>query len=273
MRLLHFTDSHLFAHPRKRLWGVNTRKSLQAAVGHAKCHCWPCAAILVTGDIVHDEPRAYGFFIEEFGSLGVPVLCLPGNHDVKRPMWAALRRPPFEQGPLVRLGEWSIILLDSVVADSAAGRLSRHALEVLDSSLELAGSSHVVVSLHHHPVPVGSAWLDQIGLCNSDALFAALDRRRGVRALIWGHIHQEFVDSRRGVMLMGTPSTGVQFACGENRLVVVNQSPGYRWIKLQPNGSVSTDVVWVDGPQNHRDLRRKRAPSRACRKGHAANKT
>ena len=54
--------------------------------------------------------------------------------------------------------------------------------------------------------------MDSIGLHNREALFEVLDRFSCVKALLWGHIHQAFDSERRGVRLLATPSTGVQFA-------------------------------------------------------------
>ena len=42
-----------------------------------------------------------------------------------------------------------------------------------------------------------------------DVFDEVLDRHDNVRALLWGHIHQAFDQSRNGVRLLATPSTGV----------------------------------------------------------------
>ena len=39
------------------------------------------AAVLVTGDLVQDDPSGYLRFRSIFGSSQKPVLCIPGNHD------------------------------------------------------------------------------------------------------------------------------------------------------------------------------------------------
>ena len=44
-------------------------------------HFFPADAVAITGDIVQDEPEAYGTIELLFDGLGVPVLLIPGNHD------------------------------------------------------------------------------------------------------------------------------------------------------------------------------------------------
>ena len=44
----------------------------------------------VTGDIVQDDPAGYENFRRLFADFGVPVLCVPGNHDEPLAMRTAL---------------------------------------------------------------------------------------------------------------------------------------------------------------------------------------
>jgi Icc protein len=60
-------------------------------------------------------------------------------------------------------------------------------------------------------VPHDSRWLDSVGLHNAADLFAATDRHASVRAIVWGHVHQEFDALRKGVRLLAVPSTCAQF--------------------------------------------------------------
>ena len=53
-------------------------------------------------------------------------------------------------------------------------------------------AEHVLICLHHPPLPVGSKWLDQVGLKNGDEFLRIIGRPGNVRAAIFGHVHQEF---------------------------------------------------------------------------------
>ena len=81
--------------------------------------------MLVTGDLVQDDPAGYPHFRRLFGSLGVPVLCLPGNHDEPRAMRRELAGEPFVLGGFVDLGRWRIVLLDSCIPGAAERRPER----------------------------------------------------------------------------------------------------------------------------------------------------
>ena len=92
VRLTHFTDPHLYGERDESLRGVATLPALTAALAHARARDWPPDAVLVTGDLVQDDPAGYPHFRRLFGSLGLPVLCLPGNHDEPRAMRARAGR-------------------------------------------------------------------------------------------------------------------------------------------------------------------------------------
>ena len=52
--------------------------------------------MLLTGDLVQDDPEGYRWIRQLFGASPVPVLCLPGNHDLPDHMRSALGSAPFE---------------------------------------------------------------------------------------------------------------------------------------------------------------------------------
>jgi len=128
VRLTHFTDPHLYGDERESLRGVPTLPALIAALAHARSREWPPDAVLVTGDLVQDDPAGYPHFRRLFGALGLPVLCLPGNHDEPQAMQRELSGKPFVLGGFVDLGGWRIVLLDSCLPGSASGALSAPAL-------------------------------------------------------------------------------------------------------------------------------------------------
>ncbi len=104
----------------------------------------------------------------------------------------------------------------------------------------------VLVCLHHHPVPIGSDWLDQIGLANAADFFRIIDASREVRAIVWGHVHQAFDGLRRGVRLLATPSTCAQFLPHSHDFAIDARPPAFRTLELHADGRILTDVHWVD---------------------------
>jgi Icc protein len=246
VRLLQFTDPHLYGAADGKLRGVTTYPALLAAIEHARGRFWPVDAVLATGDLVQDDATGYARFRDVFGALGVPVHCIPGNHDQPEAMVRDLAGAPFQIGGVARFGKWSVVMLDSCVPGYAHGRIDDGELARLDRTLAQHSKGNVIVCLHHHPVAMESRWLDQVGLGNADDFFAVLDRHAHVRAVLWGHVHQHYESERNGVRLLSTPSTCAQFVPRSDGFAIDRRPPGYRWLELRDDGSLSTDVVWID---------------------------
>jgi Icc protein len=139
-------------------------------------------------------------------------------------------------------GNWLIVLLDSTVAGESGGQLSAAQLEFLDASLRANASRHALVCLHHQALPAGSEWIDQLGLAQSERLTDTLKSHPNVRAVLWGHVHQQAHQRIDGIEWMSTPSTCVQFKPGSKTFALDDLAPGYRRIELHADGSIVTEV-------------------------------
>lgn len=245
-RLIQLTDPHLYGGAHEALRGVQTLPALERVLAHAQAHGPAPDAWLVTGDLVQDDAGGYAHFRRLFAPLGRPVLCLPGNHDEPQAMRRALAGEPFRILGTFDLGAWRIVLLDSTIVGEAGGRLAAAELQALEEALAGAPQRHALVCLHHHPVSMSSRWLDRVGLENAAELFAVIERHGNVRAIVWGHVHQAFDGLRRGVRLLATPSTCAQFLPGADDFAIDSRPPAYRTLELRADGSLATDIVWVD---------------------------
>lgn len=87
---------------------------------------------------------------------------------------------------VVDVGNWRVVLLDSSIPGAVPGYLEEDQLELLRRAIDSAGERFLLVSFHHHPVPIGSDWMDPIGLRNPQALFDLLAPYPQVRCLLWG---------------------------------------------------------------------------------------
>ena len=246
LRLVQFTDPHLYGSETETLRGIATFPALVRTLDVAQARDWPVDAVLVTGDLVQDDPAGYQHFRRLFSALSLPILCLPGNHDEPEAMHRELRGKPFVTEGYVDMDAWRIVLLDSCLPGSARGRLSKQTLATLDSALSSADNKHTLVCLHHHPVSMSSRWLDQVGLENAPEFFEVIDRHKNVRAILWGHVHQSYDALRKNVRLLATPSTCAQFLPRADEFAVDARPPAYRTLELRSDGSLITEVVWVD---------------------------
>jgi Icc protein len=247
LRLIQFTDPHLYGSETETLRGIATLPALKAALADAQqSSAWPPDVVLVTGDLVQDDPGGYAHIRRVFGALGMPVLCIPGNHDDPAVMRRDLRADPFTVGGFSDFGAWRIVLLDSCLPGSASGYCSAKTLAQLDHALATADGRHCLVTLHHHPVAMSSRWLDRVGLENAEEFWSVIDRHRNVRAILWGHVHQSYEGLRKDVRLLATPSTCAQFVPHADEFAVDRRPPAYRTLELQSDGSLLTEVVWVE---------------------------
>ena len=242
-----FTDSHLSADPAACMRGVNTTNSLKAVTALASAFA-PPDAIVATGDLSQDGSEAsYLRFREVVSQPNIPLRWLPGNHDDA----ATMQRCAGAEAQPLRLGKWHIITLDSQVLGAEQGALDAESLRRLEGELAAADavSEYVLLCVHHNPLRTGAKWMDTIDLTNGAELLAMLNKHPSARALIHGHIHHKFERVVGNVQVLGTPSTCAQFAPQATDFEIDTQpatcQPGFRWLRLHPDGAVETGVERV----------------------------
>ena len=247
-RIIQISDCHLGALRNERLLGLNTDESLEDVLALIAEQEPSIDYLICTGDIAsHAAESCYQRFIASVRHrLKAPLAWLPGNHDAPHIM-AALAGVDLPQARVIAAGRWIIVLLNSVVPGQVYGHVAEAELEYLESMLDTHPDKHVMIMLHHQPVAVGSAWIDGYKLRNAETFFALIDRFPQVKALVWGHVHQEFSSVRQGVVLLATPSTCVQFKPGSAHFALDQLMPGYRWFDLHEDGHFSTGVLRVTG--------------------------
>ncbi len=242
-RLLQISDPHLFADPEGDLLGQRTRLTLEGVLNLAGAKFGAADRVLLTGDLTQDaSPAAYRYLADRCGRLGLPCHALPGNHDDPQEMARSLGAGPIDIPRQIDCGPWRLVLLDSTLAGKEGGHLTADSLHWLASALTANPQAPTLLALHHQPVPVGSPWLDEIGLNNAEDLFAILDHQPQVRGLVFGHIHQAFSAERKGVALLGAPSTCIQFLPGSQDFALDAATPGFRWLELHPDGGIETGI-------------------------------
>lgn len=227
--------------------GVVTFDTFRAVIERAMADAQPPDAIVMTGDIVQDETRdGYERFRSVLAPFDTPVLCVPGNHDAPNIMADVLNDAPFRVNGSFQAQDWSLVMLNTFTPGDDGGRLAQNELDRLHNTLRKHSTLHTLICLHHHPVPMGSRWLDGVALRNPQDLFEIADAAPQVRGILWGHVHQVSDRHRNGIRLMSTPSTCSQFRPNSDDFAVDARPPGFRWLDLRPDGTIDSEVVWVD---------------------------
>jgi Icc protein len=246
IRLVQFTDTHLLGAKDAVLRGVQPFATLQAVRNHAARRFTAVDGVLLTGDLVNDDAAGYELIRETFSSSAVPVYCTTGNHDLPVEMRRTLAAAPFHLDDHVVLGDWLVVLLDTWLQNNAGGQLGQAQLQRLEALLQAHPQHHTLICLHHHPITMSSHWLDQVGLFDAAAFNDCVARHSQVRGVLWGHVHQALDQMIDGVRYMATPATCAQFLPQSYHFAIDSRPPGYRTLELGVDGTIATEVVWLE---------------------------
>jgi len=246
LRVLQFTDTHIFADPTTTLGGMDTRASLRAVIDRARADAAPVDLVLLTGDLAAaEEGDAYRWLVDAFSTWDTPIWYVPGNHDNPDTLAAIVAAAGWRGCGSYRLGDWHFVLLNSAVRGEEYGALGDAALANLAHRLAQYPETPTLIVLHHHPVRLDSRWMDTMVLRDAPAFWALVERHTQVRGVLWGHVHQNYDRFRGAVRLLATPSTCVQFAPRSREFARDCLGAGFRRLQLHRDGTITTQVERV----------------------------
>jgi len=244
IKLIQITDCHLGKDKGQALLSMDPDESLHDVLDLLDNNHPTNDAMIVTGDLVNDPVLpAYQRLHETLSErVTCPFNWLPGNHDAPDVMESFGRDV---NAKTKVLGEWVLIMLNSRVEGSTYGYLKDTELTFLATTLEQYTDKHIMICLHHQPVPIGSHWMDNYIVRNAQEFWRIIDQHPQVKMVIWGHVHQQFDDQYNDIALLAAPSTCIQFTPGKRDFEIENSMPGYRWFELHHDGRFSTGVERV----------------------------
>ncbi|MGK7906181.1 MAG: 3',5'-cyclic-AMP phosphodiesterase [Synechococcus sp.] len=254
--VIQITDTHLFSHPETQLLGVSTEETFQTVLNTVRRLAPQADMVLATGDLSQDGSLvSYQRFRKSVARLNVDTYWLAGNHDCLPEMEVALGNRLLASGSADRLfadksfvrNRWRFILLNSAVPEQVAGRLAPTELEYLQEQLQRATEQqqYAAVCLHHPPYLMESQWLDSSTLENSEELLSLLGKFDCVRAVLFGHVHQDWEYRQGAVTFLGCPSTCVQFKPESEKFAVDSNAPGIRQLWFHPDGQLETEILRI----------------------------
>lgn len=174
--------------------------------------------VLHTGDVAGQpqSPDDYDIMARWLGQINYPLFYLPGNHDdadgVRRLLNGAATPETLDY--TFECNGVQIVCLDSNhSAVPHGGGLDDRQLTWLESICAAQDDRPLVVSLHHHPIPLGVPWLDALALSNGDDLHRILLLARArLRGVFFGHIHYGIDVLRDGILYSSAPGAWYQFS-------------------------------------------------------------
>lgn len=263
-RFVHLTDTHIMTggtwRPRGSDLSFDTDASLRQVVAAVRT-LDPAPAFAVLGgdlaspDVLHRERTltaaeyepSYARLREILGGLPCPAHYLMGNHDNREALNRALRPgTPADASCYYAFGHGGMrfVALDSHESGHADGVLDPAQLDWLERELAAHPRTPTIVFVHHHPWPLGHAWMDTMRLRNGPELMDVLARHAQVRWVIGGHVHSEQTIQRGALTFLTTPSTCIQLSKLGGEVHFDPGPPGFRVVDVE-DGHLSTYVVSV----------------------------
>lgn len=244
LTLIHITDSHVFADLNGEYFNVNTANYLRATLAHIKLI--DCDAIIFGGDLTQDHSEeSYHLFAQLVVDAGLAdkLFWLPGNHDELDVYNRVFTQYGIASCKAIHSNNWQVLLSNSK-GPTPAGLMTKAHLNEITSELKSSAKASLVLT-HHHPIAI-DGYLDKHMLENGDELLGLLSRHSNVKALIHGHVHNEYSWIFDGFAVFATPATSIQFEKNTPDWQQVDLGPAFRMIRLQDEGSFHTQVVWLN---------------------------
>lgn len=254
---IQITDTHIVAPGTLVCGRSDTAQALRRAVEtiNAKLPLWEgidCA--IVTGDLTdHGTPEEYAHFLSIMDDLALPWIAIPGNHDQRAPMRAALSDAPWmpSTGPVhwVRdFGAFSVIGLDTLLEGAHHGMLCEEGMDFLDTTLAAIGDQPAIVATHHPFMHAGLPAMDADNLRNGAAMITRLGAHPGPVRMLSGHVHRAVTGQIGRVTCQIAPAT-CHAVLTDHRTGPAPQlvlEPGgltvHRWLD-QPGAGLVSEVI------------------------------
>ena len=253
MRIAQLTDAHIFEDSDARFEGCDTRASLEAVLAEVQS-LGNIDLIVATGDMsMEGGVLSYRFLNSLFSDCGIPVLAVPGNHD-EPGVTSEASNFYFLDGTVNRdFGGWSFHFLNTKKTGYEQGELDSKDLAELSQNIVSAGRKPQIIFMHHPPLNVGSAWLDDMKLANSSDFWQIVSQSPNIKGVFCGHVHQDNEISHNGVRVITTPSTCVQYKRHSRIYQIESLQPGFRVIEPQDNGTFSHHIVRLETSNDFSD--------------------
>jgi Icc protein len=244
-KVIQLSDCHVSADPEAQYRGVNPRAEFEKLLPLVREKS-PDLVVL-TGDLAEDaSDEAYEYLFGQMDTLGAPVLTIPGNHDDAGCQQKHFEATAVDDVLVYETGDWQLILLNTAVAGQISGALSADVFVQLRALLAEADKARLIM-MHHQPVSVGSPWIDRYPLLESDKFWTCMEEGQNLKAVLWGHVHQEFASWRKGVQLLSTPSTAANSVPSMERFTPDGKGPACRYLELEKDGELTTEVLRTPG--------------------------
>lgn len=263
VRIAQISDLHIKP-PGSLAYGkVDTAKALERCVEALNEFDPAPDFVVISGDLA-DTPSAdeYQYLKRLLAPLKLPFAGIPGNHDSRELMRAALPSASyaFAAGALnqkISVDGLDLVLLDSSVHGKPHGQLDAPTLQWLEETLAAAPDRPAILFLHHPPFKAGIWHMDRQNLLNASEFAPIVRRHSRVQLIATGHIHRATLAMFAGVptTICPAPNHAVDLDLDKLRVPSFKVEPPafhlHTWFPGEGFGNVVTHQVPIgtfDGP-------------------------
>jgi len=243
VHILQITDTHIHDTDVNDFYGTRPRQSLNHVIQHALSNTPKIDYVVVTGDLTHDGGEASAKFLKRcLQQFICPIYVTPGNHDDLHIIENYLLGEQITMPKHIQLEHWQLLFADSHIQDQVHGQISDQNLHHLNHQLQ-QNTKPALLFTHHPPSSIDCEWLDNIGISNGEQLLSQMSAYPQLKAIVFGHIHQQFEQQWENLLLLGSPSTCIQFKPSSDNFATDDQAPGYRLLSLNAQGQFTRQVI------------------------------
>ena len=204
--------------------------------------------VIITGDISDDGSTAsYSDAYDILKELNLPLLAIPGNHDLRQPMMSYFAKDIDIQNSeffdwVYETSDTLIIGLDTLVEGQNHGMLRSESFNFLFEKLNQPTEKNIILAIHHPPIKTGIPFMDEIALKNSDELSECLGTANQPIRILCGHVHGIYQGTLGIHSVVTAPSTCTRFSFNK-------RTDAPKGFKLSPTGFAyldsSKDGFWT----------------------------
>jgi 3',5'-cyclic AMP phosphodiesterase CpdA len=199
MIIAHLTDLHVRPRGLPAMRTAETNMLTERALRRVAAQTPKPDVLVISGDITNNgTPAEYANFAEMIARLiDIPVYVIPGNHDHRANMRAALAHlpgvvadPAFVQYTVDDLPV-RLVMLDTHIPGQTDGELCADRMAWLEKTLAVEPTKPTIVVMHHPSFACGIRHMDKIILREPEAFNALIARHKQVELVLTGHHHRQ----------------------------------------------------------------------------------
>lgn len=248
VNILQITDTHIHDLDVTDFYDIQPGATLDQVIRHAVNNSPNIDLVVVTGDLTHDGGKAAALRLKQaLQAFNCPIFIIPGNHDDERIIRHYLLDDQIQMVQQYQLEHWQLLFVDSHIQGQVHGEVTEQSMHDVRQYLDQC-SKPALLFTHHPPVSINCPWLDRISMSNGEWLLQQLAEYSQLRAIVFGHIHQGFYQQWEHFLLLGCPSTCVQFKPSSRTFATDSLAPGYRLFSLNPEGDFNSQILRISNP-------------------------